>query len=180
MKLSAKQIATGGLILAVCIASQFLKNFSPYITGSIINLALLLATTIAGIPVAVIIGIITPVTSFFISGSPAFPLFLPGIMLGNATIVIIYGLLAFKKPGKVRMIIALAAGTICKALVMGLLFINVFIPTVAGKLPAEKVGPMTKTLQFNFSVLQLITAAIGSVLMFLIYSAVKGIKKNDN
>ena len=44
MKITTKQIAIGGVLLALMIASQFLKNISVFITGPIVNLILIIAT----------------------------------------------------------------------------------------------------------------------------------------
>ena len=86
-QLTTKQIAVTGIFLALAICSQFFKNASVFLTGSIINLLLLLTVYYAGLGCALLLGVITPLTSFLITGSPliaAVPLILPGIMLGNA------------------------------------------------------------------------------------------------
>lgn len=57
-------------MLAICLVSQFFKNLSVYITGPIINAALILTVLYAGMACGIILSIITPVTSFFITGSP--------------------------------------------------------------------------------------------------------------
>ena len=41
--MKTRQITTTALLLALCIASQFLKNTSVYITGPIINCILIVA-----------------------------------------------------------------------------------------------------------------------------------------
>ena len=43
MKITTKQITTTAILLARCIASQFLRNVSVYMTGPIINACLILA-----------------------------------------------------------------------------------------------------------------------------------------
>lgn len=42
MKIQTKQITVTAIMLAICIVSQFFKNLSVYITGPIINAALIL------------------------------------------------------------------------------------------------------------------------------------------
>ena len=59
MKLTTKQIATTAIMLAICIASQFFKNTSVYITGPIINLCLLLTTLFVGMFSGILLSIIT-------------------------------------------------------------------------------------------------------------------------
>lgn len=70
MKITTKQITTTAVLLAICIVSQFFKNTSVYITGPVINACLILAVLSVGIPCGIILSVITPVTSFFINGSP--------------------------------------------------------------------------------------------------------------
>lgn len=86
MKITTKQITTTAVLLAICIVSQFFKNTSVYITGPVINACLILAVLSVGIPCGIILSVITPVTSFFITGSPiigAIPAIMPCIMAGS-------------------------------------------------------------------------------------------------
>ena len=90
MKLKTRQITVTAILLAICIGSQFFKNLSVYLTGPIINAALILAVIYAGPACGIILGIITPITSFFITGSPvmaAIPAMFPCIMIGNIILV---------------------------------------------------------------------------------------------
>ena len=90
MKLKTRQITVTAILLAICIGSQFFKNLSVYLTGPIINAALILAVIYAGPASGIILGIITPITSFFITGSPvmaAIPAMFPCIMIGNIILV---------------------------------------------------------------------------------------------
>lgn len=78
------------LLLALCVASQFLKNTSVYITGSIVNTILILATLSTGYLSGAAIALISPLTAWWISGSPimsAFPLIVPCVMVGNLILV---------------------------------------------------------------------------------------------
>ena len=84
MKIKTKQITVTAIMLAICLVSQFFKNLSVYITGPIINAALILTVLYAGMACGIILSIITPVTSFFITGSPvmaAIPSILSIIMI---------------------------------------------------------------------------------------------------
>ena len=86
MKITTKQITTTAVLLAICIVSQFFKNTSVYITGPIINACLIIAALGAGMACGIILSVITPVTSFLITGSPimsAIPAIIPCVMIGN-------------------------------------------------------------------------------------------------
>lgn len=52
MKIKTKQITVTAIMLAICLVSQFFKNLSVYITGPIINAALILTVLYAGRHVA--------------------------------------------------------------------------------------------------------------------------------
>lgn len=123
MKITTKQITTTAVLLAICIVSQFFKNTSVYITGPVINACLILAVLSVGIPCGIILSVITPVTSFFITGSPiigAIPAIMPCIMAGNAILVLGVGLVTKKCKGNGGLIAGMAAGSVVKALFMGI------------------------------------------------------------
>ena len=85
MKIQTKQITVTAIMLAICIISQFFKTLSVYITGPIVNAALILTVLYAGTVCGIILSIITPITSFFITGTPimaVIPAMFPCIMVG--------------------------------------------------------------------------------------------------
>lgn len=167
MKIKTKQITLTAIMLAICIVSQFLKNLSVYITGPIINAALILTVVYAGLACGIILSIITPITSFFITGSPvmaAIPAMFPCIMLGNIILVLCITLLKDKFGGKASLPLSMGIGAILKAAFMGIAISLVILPTM---LPV-KMKPMIKVLQMQFSLTQLITAVIGGIYAFII------------
>lgn len=176
MKIKTKQITVTAIMLAICLVSQFFKNLSVYITGPIINAALILTVLYAGmacgIILSIILSIITPVTSFFITGSPvmaAIPAMFPCIMIGNIILVVCVGLLR-KKCGKAAGFpVSIAIGAILKALFMGIAIALIILPAF---LPAP-MHKMLPVLQLQFSVTQLITAVIGGVYAVIIAAVLK-------
>ena len=58
MKLKTRQITITAIMLAICIVSQFFKNLSVYLTGPIINAALILTAIYAGAACGVILSIL--------------------------------------------------------------------------------------------------------------------------
>ena len=131
MKIKTKQITVTAIMLAICLVSQFFKNLSVYITGPIINAALILTVLYAGMACGIILSIITPVTSFFITGSPvmaAIPAMFPCIMIGNIILVVCVGLLR-KKCGKATGFpVSIAIGAILKAVFMGIAIALIILP----------------------------------------------------
>lgn len=55
MKMKTRQITVTAIMLAICIASQFFKNLSVYITGPVINAALILTVLYAGLACGIIL-----------------------------------------------------------------------------------------------------------------------------
>lgn len=172
MKITAKQITTTAILLAICIVSQFFKNLSVYITGPIINACLILAVLSVGMVCAIILAVITPVTAFFISGSPimaAIPAILPCVMIGNVILVLGVGLIMKKVKGNGGLIAGMAAGSVLKALFMGVFISLILIPNLIPEAMVPKMG----VFQMTFSLTQLITAVIGSVYAFIIWIPLK-------
>ena len=179
MKVTAKQITTTAVLLAISIVSQFFKNTSVYITGPIINACLILAVLSAGCVCGIILAVITPVTSFFITGSPimaAIPAIIPCVMAGNIILVLSVGLITKKLKGNGGLIAGMAAGSVLKALFMGVVIALVLIPNL---IPV-KMEKMMGVFQTTFSVTQLITAVIGSVYAFILWLPLKKIFTEQN
>lgn len=171
MKIKTKQIVLTALLLAICIVSQLFKNLSVFITGPIINAALILCAVYCGCLSGIILSIITPVTAFFITGSPvmsAVPLMFPCIMLGN--IVLVLAVVLFKDRIKkfFEFPLSVIVGSVVKGLVMGLLISVIILPAF---LP-EPMMKMLPVLKVQFSTTQLFTALIGSFFAYVIKLAV--------
>ena len=176
MKYNVKALVQAAILLAICIVSQVFKNMSVYFTGSIINTCLIICVFTAGLGWAVILSVITPVTSFFITGSPimaAIPLIIPCVMIGNIILVVCVKLLKDKPNRRVGTPLSMVAGSVLKALFMGGVIAMVIVPKF---LPAPMEGQM-KVIQTTFSVTQLITALIGSVFACIILVPLKKILK---
>lgn len=166
-KSKTRSLAIAAILLAVCIVSQFFKNLSVYITGPIINACLILCTMYAGLLYGVILAVITPVTSFIITGSPimaAIPLIMPCVMVGNAILVVAVHFLKDKPNRKIGFPVSMVAGSIVKAVFMGVVIALIIVPAM---LP-EKMSAMKTVVQTTFSITQLVTALIGSVAAYVI------------
>ena len=172
MKLKTRQITITAIMLAICIVSQFFKNVSVYLTGPIINAALILTAIYAGAACGVILSIITPITSFFITGSPimaAIPAMFPCIMIGNIILVVAVALLRNKFGKTAGLPVSIAIGAVLKALFMGILISLIILPNM---LPANML-PKMHVLQLQLSVTQLITALIGGVYAIIIFAVLR-------
>ena len=188
MTFKTKQFVQTALLLALCIVSQYFKNFSVYITGPIINTILIIATLAVGLYSGLIISVITPVTAFIITGSPimaAIPAILPVIILGNVILVCSTYYFQNKHNFKYHLQAGLFVGSILKAIFMGAVIVLVLLPllgdNIASHLPKPEVLPMVlATAKITFSVTQLITAFLGSILAYLIWMPLKKYLKAEN
>ena len=188
MKLKTSQITQTALLLAICIVSQFFKNASVYITGPIINTVLLTALLFVNLPAALILSVLTPVTAFFITGSPimaAIPLMFPVIMCGNIILVLSTWIFYKKNKKNLYLYIGMFTGSILKALFMWIMTSFVLFPIfshhLASFLPKPAALPqILATAKITFSITQFITAVIGCVLAAIIMLPLRKYLKNQN
>lgn len=187
MKITTKQLAQTALLLALCILSQFFKNLSVYFTGPVINTILLIATIGIGMQSGLILAVITPITSFFITGSPilaAIPLMFPVIMVGNIILVMATNFFATKCNFKQHLAAGMIVGAVLKAVFMGVLSVFVVLPIFGSNLakwiPDEaKMQGALNLAKITFSVTQLITGLLGSVLALIIWIPLKDYLKKE-
>ena len=169
-----KEIAATALLLAICIASQVFKNLSVFITGPIVNTCIILTVLLVNLPCALAMCVITPVTAYFIAASPvmqAVPGIVPLIMLGNAVLAVAVHFLF--KPTisedsfvNVKSVIMAVVSSSLKGIVMAVTISLWLLPRF---IPAE--SPLYANLgkfQMTFSVIQLVTALIGFVYVFIL------------
>ncbi len=181
-----KYVATTAILLAICIASQFLKNLSVYITGPIVNLCLILAVMTVGVMWGVILGIITPITASLVAASPvisAVPVIVPLIMLGNVVLVLMVNYLfkpSIEAPKTLinpRSVIMAVLSCLAKGAVMGLTISLWVLPlSIPEASPLREKLPVFQTM---FSVTQFVTALIGFIYFFLIWKPLGKIFVNE-
>ncbi|MGI6037926.1 MAG: ECF transporter S component [Limnochordia bacterium] len=137
------------LLLAVTLVIQ-MGGFPQPITGPLVNTMLYIASLAVGITGGVLIGALTPIIAFFrgILAPPLAPA-IPFIILGNATLVIIFGTLHRNRP------LAILAASLLKYLVLG----------IAVRFIIEVPGPVAIALQTP----QLITALAGGAIAWLLH-----------
>lgn len=189
MKLSTRQLVQTALLLAICIASQFFKNLSVYLTGPIVNTTIIISVLAIGLWSGLLISLVAPFTAFFITGSPimaAIPLMFPAVILGNAVLAVSVWYFQNKVHFKWKLPAGLVAGSVLKAAFMGITIVLIILPTfgsnIASRLPKPEALPaVLAAAKVTFSVTQLITALTGSLLAYLIWLPLqKYLKKYDN
>jgi len=178
MKITTKQLAQTGLLLALCIASQFFKNLSVYITGPIVNTIIIIVVLAVGLFSGLIISIIAPITAYLITASPiitAIPAVMPMIMIGNCILAFSVWLFSKKISFVGSIPTGMVIGSIVKSVFMAVSIINILF-TLFGSNLNEKQLAMGKT---TFSTVQFVTALIGSLLAYLIWQPLKKYLKNE-
>mgnify|MGYP001048591704 FL=1 len=179
MKLTTRQIAQTGILLAICIVSQFFKNVSVYLTGPIVNTAIIIGVLAAGLFSGLVIALLAPVTAYLIAASPiisAIPAVLPMIMAGNCILAVCVWFFTAKLKFSGNLPAGMAAGCVLKTCFMTLSIVQVLF-TIYGASLSDKQLAMGKTM---FSVTQLITAAAGSLLAFIIWIPLKKFLKKES
>lgn len=187
-KITTKQLTTTALLLAICILSQYFKNLSVYITGPIVNSVLIIAALGAGLWSGILIAVISPITAFFFTGSPimaGIPLMFPTIMIGNLILVLCAYYFGATKRSSLHLPVGLVIGSVLKAAFMGIVVIYVLFPlfgeNIAPNLPKPEMLPkILAAAKITFSLTQLITALLGSLLAFLIWIPLKKALKNES
>ncbi len=173
---SIKWITRTGILVALLISLQWglgaLTANNQFVVGSAVNLILIMAAIASGLYSAVTVAVISPFTAFMFGiGTPLFPL-VPFIALGNLVLVLIWYLLAVKSFSalnySIRMISALIVGSVIKFGVLYLSIVKVAIPYLLD-VPEKQAQVLSAT----FSWPQLVTAAIGGAIAFLIFPVVK-------
>lgn len=177
MNTKTRKLAQAALLLTICLLSQYFKNLSVYLTGPVVNACLLIAALSVGLPWALLLSVITPVTAFLISGSPimaGIPLMFPAIMAGNAILVCCTWYCNARLQFPFRLPAGMIIGSIAKALFMALIIVGVLLPAfgngIAAHLPKPEALPkVLAAARITFSVTQLVTALLGSVLAYVIW-----------
>lgn len=164
-----KKIAIEGVLLAIMIVFQTLKNISPYITGPVVNLVLIFVTYYFSLEDGIIFSLLSPITSFIITSNKimmSVPLVILFVGLGNIVMCLFIRLLKSK-----NLILNLFVSSTLKGIFMTVSISLIIIPYAvsSGTLP-EAAGVVAKA---TFSLTQFITAYIASVISFFVLKYVK-------
>lgn len=180
MNQSTKKLTQTGLLLAICVASQFMKNLSVYVTGPIVNTTIILAVLFVGLRSGIFISLLSPLTALAIAPSPilmGIPAIIPCIMVGNVLLAVSIALFKtkYKKQemsAKLRVVLGMAAGCLFKAAFMGVSISLILLPMFSTNIKVKKpemLPGLIQTAKVSFSLTQLITAATGCLISYLIW-----------
>ncbi|WP_311819668.1 ECF transporter S component [Enterococcus viikkiensis] len=167
MKRKALWITQTGVLLALVITIQAVTAGlgNTLITGSLVNLILIVAVTTGGLASGIMIALLSPIFAFIFGIGPAFPQIVFCIAFGNSVLVTVWHLVAgvTKKQTVTHFLVAAVVGAVAK---FGVLYLSIvqFVVPILLKLPAPKAAMVSGAFSFP----QLITALVGGGLAILI------------
>jgi uncharacterized membrane protein len=167
-------IARTAMFLALLVVVQRVTRplGSPLVTGSFVNMLLLLSTTTAGVSSGAALSILAPFFAKLIGHGPLWS-FIPVIAAGNLAFVILWHFLTAKSantdgyPGMLRNLFAVGLSAVVKFAVIYTGIVRIIVPAVL-RLPEPQAG----IVSWAFSYPQLITAVIGGILALSIERSV--------
>lgn len=174
-----KIITRTAVILALAIIFQNLRYFIgalPYsniIIGSLVNLAIIVATGSVGIISGIVICLVTPIVALY-QGQLPHVFLMPVTIFGNSALAVVFYLFfnsRFAQP--FNYILGIVLGATIKWVVMYWLGIEIVLKLFVPNLPPQKAQVITAA----FNMPQIFTALIGGVLGILIIKALK--RKNS-
>ena len=157
------------VMIAVLVALQFVtKPLGQFVTGSCVNMVLVVATLCGGLWCGFTVALISPFAAFLVGVGPALIQIVPAISVGNIVFVLVYAFV-YKKLDRawVRECAAVIAAAVLKFAALYLVVVKLLLPVLG--LAEKQVAVMS----VMFSWPQLVTALIGGVLGIVVSIPVK-------
>lgn len=172
MKKRTLWITQTALLLALLIVVQAVTaSFrNPLITGSMVNLLLILSLMTGGLSCGLTVALLSPLLAFLLSIGPPFWQIIPLVALGNGTLILDWYLIAGKQtaPNYKAYLLATISAAIIKFAFLYMTIVKFMMPLLL-QLPAAKIA----LIGAAFSYPQLITALIGGGLASLLLPTLK-------
>ena len=156
------------VLIALTVVLQFfslqlagaLGPLTQFVTGSIVNMMLILSVMTCGLPTGLTVALFTPILPTLMRFGPMWPV-VPFIIAGNMALVVLWHFIGNRKIVNtyVSYGLALISGAVAKFLVLYLGVVQLAMRFIQG---------LPEALAFMFSYPQLITASIGGVCAILL------------
>lgn len=158
------------IALAVVLQAATAPLNNTFITGSIVNLILIVSAMTCGLSSGISVGVLSPAFAFLFGIGIKFPLIIPFVMVGNIIIVSLWFFIGNRniKGWVIPYGLALAAGAGTKFLWLYFSVVKFAVPVLLA-LPENQAAAVSAA----FSVPQLITASIGGALAIAILPVLK-------
>ena len=174
MKNKTLYIVQTGVMLALLIAVQFFTHaFSTFVTGSLVNLILLVSVFMIGLGGGLTIAVLSNFFAFLMGVGPAFIQIVPFVAVGNAIFVTIAWFFrkfvgSHETKKRAVAVIGLVIASVAKMLFLWVGLVIIMLPMIPGLKPAQ-----INIIGTAFSWPQLITALIGSTLAMIIIPLIR-------
>jgi hypothetical protein len=178
MKAKIYWIAKTAVFIALLVGLQALtKPAGQFVTGSVVNLVLILATILGGLPSGLCVAAISPLMAALVGIAPNWGL-VPFIALGNIAIVLVWFLVTrIKIRPIVTYILAAIAGAGVKFSVLFLAVVKVGVPLIL-KLPEKQAAAISAQFGINQLITALIGGAVACIILPLLATVIKDMEKN--
>ena len=168
------------IFIALLITLQSVtRPMGQYVTGSLVNLVLILSVTLSGLWSGVTVALLSPVFAFLLGIGPALPPVVLFIMLGNLSLAIVWSLIAGQTTSDrimCALVVSAVVGAAVKCLVLYFGIVKFAVPVLL-KLP----DPQATVVSASFSLPQLVTASIGGAVAVLLTPLLrKAIRRSVN
>ena len=173
---TSKSLTRAALATALVLVAQFIGKivpagfviFGPFslnqlITGSLVNMILMVAAVKIGIGYGIAVGILSSILATILQIGPIFPIITPAIAIGNGIIVLVFGLIyRLDKKAHFYPAVGVVAGAAAKCAFLWLT-VPMLLKLIPDILPAQ-----TNMLTIMFSWPQGITGLVGGILALCI------------
>ncbi len=161
------------LALLIVIQAVTASFGSTLITGSMVNLILIVSLIIGGLSCGLTVALLSPIMAFILSIGPPFWQIILFIALGNSILVATWYLIAGKQ-AEINVFASLFAAIMAALLKFGFLYVSVvkFVIPILLQLPATKATVVGAAFAYP----QLLTALIGGLLATLLLPTLKQVK----
>ncbi len=181
-------ITRTAIFLAVLLVGQYIGTLigvpivKQLVTGSIVNLLLILSTVYCGLFGGLLIAIASPFLAFALGITPLPSIILvPFIAIGNVLIVLISGMVLRYSVNRIqdrnkRLIVQIGGSIIGSFVKFGAIYIGVIVialPLILSQKPEASHATITNALTTAFTWTQLFTALIGSAFAITLLPIIK-------
>lgn len=167
-----RMITRTAIFVALLITVQSLSRpLGQYVTGSLVNFLLIVATMTGGLSCGAAVALISPLMAFFLGIGIPLPPIVPIVMLGNLSLVSVWSLFVGRSEYSLKKIWCILAMCIGAGVKFAVLYAGVVKLAIPYILTLSDKQAAALTLVFSFP--QLITAVIGGCLAMAVLPALK-------
>lgn len=187
MNKKIRLITRTAIMLAMLLVMQFLTKLTgiQLLTGSVVNLLLILATAFCGLFGGLVLGVLSPILAFLLGITPlASFVLVPFIILGNVTYVLGYYFLSKpidklenKYVKYVFIILMVVAISFAKYLVINITMLKICLPYILSIKPTKAHDTIINNFTIAYSLVQFFSALIGGSVSLFIPMFKKSLKK---